>query len=261
MPIEKLIEFATTGAKNTTGLDLEEGFPSNVKPARQWVNWLFNSLSVKINELIDYQGEDDPFPQYVRVDGKRPRTMFKMEHNNGTPYAVSFGYSDYDVYHAPAGAVYDLGDCLNDEALTFAAPVSDYVVEGITLGGALNKKGFMLNFDGYIQCGNYAGQGDTGFSYPSATLVFYDGEDNQLLEAALALSTITGSLANSGNVGHITFRVGGVGFDLYDIRKSDGSIPSQIKAKLRMNCNSSSHGGSTDLQIFTIEGFSITCSY
>lgn len=53
MPVEKLIEFATTGAKNTTGLDLEEGFPSNVKPARQWVNWLFNSLCVKINEMID----------------------------------------------------------------------------------------------------------------------------------------------------------------------------------------------------------------
>lgn len=53
MPVEKLIEFATAGAKNTTGLILEDGFPSNIKPARQWVNWLFNSLCVKVNELID----------------------------------------------------------------------------------------------------------------------------------------------------------------------------------------------------------------
>lgn len=54
MSIEKLTEFAAkTGDKNTDDLDLERGFPSRLKPARQWFNWLFNSLTVKINELID----------------------------------------------------------------------------------------------------------------------------------------------------------------------------------------------------------------
>lgn len=53
MTIEKLIEFAETGDKNTDDLDLDRGFPSRLMPARQWFNWLFNSLTVKVNELID----------------------------------------------------------------------------------------------------------------------------------------------------------------------------------------------------------------
>lgn len=53
MTIKKLIEFAETGDKNTDNLDLDRGFPSRLMPARQWFNWLFNSLTVKVNELID----------------------------------------------------------------------------------------------------------------------------------------------------------------------------------------------------------------
>ena len=53
MTIEKLTEFAKTGQKNTDDLDLETGFIVNRKPARQWFNWLFNSLTLKINEIID----------------------------------------------------------------------------------------------------------------------------------------------------------------------------------------------------------------
>lgn len=53
MAITKLTEFSKTGPKNTDGLVLEAGFPSDQKPARQWFNWLFNSLAVKVNEIID----------------------------------------------------------------------------------------------------------------------------------------------------------------------------------------------------------------
>lgn len=53
MIIEKLTEFSKTGAKNTDELDLEAGFPVRIQPARQWMNWLFNSLTKKVNELID----------------------------------------------------------------------------------------------------------------------------------------------------------------------------------------------------------------
>lgn len=53
MTILKLTEFAKNGAKNTDDLDLEAGFPAAQKPARQWFNWLFNSLTLKINEIID----------------------------------------------------------------------------------------------------------------------------------------------------------------------------------------------------------------
>ncbi|WP_289342937.1 hypothetical protein [Acinetobacter baumannii] len=51
--MDKLEEFSLNGQKNTDGLTLLSGFPSNKKPARQWFNWLFNSLTKKINEIID----------------------------------------------------------------------------------------------------------------------------------------------------------------------------------------------------------------
>ncbi|WP_098732361.1 hypothetical protein [Acinetobacter baumannii] len=51
--MDKLEEFSMNGPKNTDGLTLLSGFPSNQKPARQWFNWLFNSITKKINEIID----------------------------------------------------------------------------------------------------------------------------------------------------------------------------------------------------------------
>lgn len=53
MTINKLIVFAETGDKNTDDLNLSQGFPSKLQPARQWHNWLFNKITLKINELID----------------------------------------------------------------------------------------------------------------------------------------------------------------------------------------------------------------
>lgn len=53
MAIDKLTEFSRTGDKNTDDLNLEAGFPVRLQPARQWMNWLFNSLTKKVNELID----------------------------------------------------------------------------------------------------------------------------------------------------------------------------------------------------------------
>ncbi|WP_262445810.1 hypothetical protein [Acinetobacter junii] len=53
MAVEKLPEFAKDGQKNVDGLTETDGFPVNLKPARQWFNWLFNSITNKINELID----------------------------------------------------------------------------------------------------------------------------------------------------------------------------------------------------------------
>lgn len=53
MAIEKLLEFAKDGQKNTDDLNLTDGFSVSKKPARQWFNWLFNSLTLKINEIIE----------------------------------------------------------------------------------------------------------------------------------------------------------------------------------------------------------------
>ncbi|MDC5409316.1 hypothetical protein OHW82_13255 [Acinetobacter baumannii] len=51
--MDKLEEFSLNGPKNIDELTLLDGFPSNKKPARQWFNWLFNSITNKINEIID----------------------------------------------------------------------------------------------------------------------------------------------------------------------------------------------------------------
>lgn len=57
--MDKLDEFSLNGPRNTDGLTLLSGFPSNKKPARQWFNWLFNSLTKKINEIIDGKLDTD----------------------------------------------------------------------------------------------------------------------------------------------------------------------------------------------------------
>lgn len=57
--MNKLDEFSLNGPKNIDELDLLDGFPSNKKPARQWFNWLFNSITKKINEIIDGKLDKD----------------------------------------------------------------------------------------------------------------------------------------------------------------------------------------------------------
>ncbi|ESK40237.1 hypothetical protein P256_00684 [Acinetobacter nectaris CIP 110549] len=55
MSIDKLPDFATdpTASKGTDNLNLPLGFPSRIRPARQWFNYLFNATFLKINEVID----------------------------------------------------------------------------------------------------------------------------------------------------------------------------------------------------------------
>ena len=52
MTIQKLDDFAENGDKNLTGIDIQEGFVQAEKPARQWFNYIFNSITNKVNEVI-----------------------------------------------------------------------------------------------------------------------------------------------------------------------------------------------------------------
>jgi hypothetical protein len=74
MTIEKLTEFAKTGQKNTDDLDLETGFIVNRKPARQWFNWLFSTLTTKINEIIDadFMPKSDVIDNLTTDDATKP---------------------------------------------------------------------------------------------------------------------------------------------------------------------------------------------
>jgi hypothetical protein len=52
MTINKLDDFAENGDKNLTGIDVQQGFVQADKPARQWFNYIFNSITKKVNELV-----------------------------------------------------------------------------------------------------------------------------------------------------------------------------------------------------------------
>jgi hypothetical protein len=210
--------------------------------------------------LQQHQEALNPHPQYAMRSEINPRHLFRFVHNTGMPYATSFGRAAGAVMHALEGFSYSLGNCLNDYDPLYVNPVADYVVEDITLGQSLNRQGYLLRFDGYIQFGSYASQGDTGFSPPTALIRFLDEDDQVLIEAPLTLSLITTGFPNNGNIGHVMYRVA-KDFDLYNLRKTNGQAPSDLKAVLVVSGRSDSDGGSTDLQIMTVEGFSILCSY
>lgn len=210
--------------------------------------------------LQQHQDALNPHPQYALQSQINPRHLFRFVHNTGAPYATHFGRAAGAVIHELEGFSYSLGNCLNDYDPLYVNPVADYVIEDITLGQSLNRQGYLLRFDGYIQFGSYAGQGDTGFSPPTAKIRFLDEDDQLLIEAPLTLSLITTGFPNNGNIGHVMYRVA-KDFDLYDLRKTNGQAPSDLKAVLVVSGRSDSDGGSTDLQIMTVEGFSILCSY
>ena len=57
MAINKISEFAKDGERSITGLTISDGFPQSQKPARQWFNYLFNTVTKSINELVDAVNE------------------------------------------------------------------------------------------------------------------------------------------------------------------------------------------------------------
>lgn len=89
MSIEKLAVFSEDGEKNTSGLFLTDGFPRAQKPARQWFNWLFNSVCKKINELIDQSEAYKVGDIYLTTLNHADATSVRLHHGYGTwtPYA------------------------------------------------------------------------------------------------------------------------------------------------------------------------------
>lgn len=74
MTIDKLSEFASDGQKDVDDLVLTDGFPVTRKPARQWFNWLFNTLTTKINEIIDadFMPKSDVVDNLTTNDATKP---------------------------------------------------------------------------------------------------------------------------------------------------------------------------------------------
>lgn len=163
MIIEKLIEFAKTGDKNTDDLDLSQGFPSKLQPARQWHNWLFNKFSLKINSVIDELGELDTNKVNVADivdslesnDSDRPLSAkMGQELNNdklnkndlATGDAPVFASRAWVNFNGGTGAIRKSGNIasvirngLGNYTITFTTPMphADYViVTGVSNFGA-----------------------------------------------------------------------------------------------------------------------------
>lgn len=137
MTIDKLPDFASdpTASKGTENLTLPLGFPSKIKPARQWLNYLFNIAFAKTNEIIDSLGSLNTNFQdqldseigliFICPYQSIPSTTLEC---NGNVYNVA----DYPKLFAKIGNQYG-GDGTN----TFAVP--DY--RGQFVRGLDNGKG------------------------------------------------------------------------------------------------------------------------
>lgn len=84
MIINKLVEFAKDGDKSISGLSIITGFPRQQKPYRQWMNYLFNLVFYKTNEII---GEVNAINKIVE-----PLTQ---------PIAVGEGFFTVNDYRSP----------------------------------------------------------------------------------------------------------------------------------------------------------------
>ncbi len=93
MPIDKLPEFSKNGQKNTDGLDQEDGFPVNLKPARQWFNFLFNKVTSTINQLIDqdYIRHDEIIDNLTTDDAAKPLSAKQGKKLQDEKFAKSGG--------------------------------------------------------------------------------------------------------------------------------------------------------------------------
>lgn len=93
--INPLTVFASAGERNTDGLTQENGFPSAQKPARQWFNWLFHSVTTKINELVTAVNTivNTPKDQPIKVGDVYLTTI---NHGNAAAVAAHHGYGTWE---------------------------------------------------------------------------------------------------------------------------------------------------------------------
>lgn len=93
--INPLTVFASAGERNTDGLTQANGFPSAQKPARQWFNWLFHSVTTKINELVTAVNTivNTPKDQPIKVGDIYLTTI---NHTNAAAVAAHHGYGTWE---------------------------------------------------------------------------------------------------------------------------------------------------------------------
>lgn len=211
--------------------------------------------------LTNHEQAANPHPQYLMGVDYTPRHLFKLEYNTITPYATHFGRSAGAVSHVLQGDAISLGNCLNEHRPTNFQPRFQHTVEGIDFLQPVEFQGFLLGFEGVIQCSSWAGQGDTVFGGFSASLALLDDDLNIVQNIALPLRFDSGNFGRNGSAGYAAFVVEKSlePYQIYNV--SNGLPPSNLVAILEFRATSDSDGGGVDLQIFNVEKFSIWCKY
>ena len=134
MAIDKLPEFSKNGQKNTDGLNQEDGFPVNLKPARQWFNFLFNKITVTINQLIDqdYIRHDEIVDNLTTDDAAKPLSSKQGKKLQDEKFAKTGGSLTGNL-SAPAVITDKIW---GTEDVSFAS-VNDAAARRIRVGGLL----------------------------------------------------------------------------------------------------------------------------
>lgn len=225
MTIEKLTEFSKTGAKNTDELDLEVGFPVRLQPARQWMNWLFNSLTVKINEVIDASND---------LSGKVSNLLNRSDDGIGLIHICPFEAiptnhleCDGQIYNKadyPKLAI-KLGNLYGGDANTFAVP--DYRAEFIR--GWDHGKGV----DAERALGSYQGDAIRNITGSMKAGTTPDG-NNQFVDSLIvdgAFEIINGDKTFTGDNSGGSGQAWGVKFDASkSVATADENRPKNIAA-------------------------------
>lgn len=137
--ITPLTVFSSAGERNTTGLTLADGFPASQKPKRQWMNWLLNDITAKVNQLVaavnalqDSTVHQLPVNSIVEID----------EVLTAEQFATKIGYGTW-VVHGAGRVIVGAGSVTIDYSAATGEAARDNVMQTFVagqMGGEITHK-------------------------------------------------------------------------------------------------------------------------
>ena len=271
MAIEKLDEFAQDGQKNTDGLTLTDGFPVLIKPARQWFNWLFNTLTLKINEIIDKKIDYENIVDNLTTDdgtkpvsAKQAKILQETKYKSNGSVSLSNNYPAWDA----ASGVYTKSNANDQQTVLHflgsgsAAAVQflvNYANSGLFYRSATDQNGFAQPFEKIVT--EASGNAPTASKLATARTITLTGaaQGSVSFDGSGNVSIATAGLA-SGQTWQLPSRVGDTTYT-----NSSGK-PISVLAYARITSSSNAIDiWCSGVKIFTTSGVAvgqiIACSF